>query len=141
MTLGSIFDIAGSGMNAESQRMRASAGNMANSNVTAGTPDDVYRAQYPVFKAVQQQANHFMDEKLVAGVEVAGIYESEAEPIQRYEPNNPLADEDGLVYAPNISYVEEMANMISASRAYQINVEMVNTAKQLMQRTLQLGEQ
>lgn len=137
MSLGSVFQIAGSGMTAESRRLEASAGNMANANVVAGNPDDVYKPQYPVFKAVQNQANHFMNEKMIAGVEVTGVYESEADPIQHYEPNNPLADADGFVYAPNISTVEEMANMISASRSYQINIEMLNTAKQLMQHTLQ----
>jgi len=142
MSLGNIFEIAGSGMRAEAKRMETSAGNLANAGVESGSPDDVYKAQYPIFKAVQDKANHFMNnDKPISGVEVAGIYESEEDPIQRYEPHNPLADENGLVYTPNISTVEEMANMISASRAYQVNIEMMSTAKQLIQRTLQLGEQ
>ncbi|KTC74679.1 flagellar basal body rod protein FlgC [Legionella birminghamensis] len=140
MSLGRIFDIASSGLAAETTRMTTSASNMNNANVTASNPDDTYRAQYPVFSTVQEQAGGLLNPGIRPGVKVSGIYESETPPVMRYEPNNPLADKDGFVYAPNISYVEEMANLISASRAYQMNLEMINTTKQLMQRTLQLGE-
>ncbi|RAP37971.1 flagellar basal body rod protein FlgC [Legionella quinlivanii] len=140
MSLGKIFDIAGTGLAAETTRMTASASNMNNANVATGNPDETYRAQYPVFSTVQEQMNGLAGLESRPGVKVTGIYESETPPIQRYEPNNPLADADGFVYAPNISYVEEMANLISASRSYQMNLEMINTTKQLMQRTLQLGE-
>ena len=81
-----------------------------------------------------------MGQKISAGVAVDDIVETESDPIARYEPNNPLADDKGFVYAPNINHVEEMANMISASRSYQMDIEVLNTTKQLMQRTLQLGE-
>lgn len=140
MSLNTIFDIASSGLTAETTRMSTTASNMSNANVTSGNSDDVYKAQYPVFNAIQEQANLAMNGGHKPGVRVSNIYESTAEPISHFEPNNPIADENGYVYAPNINYVEEMANMISASRAYQLNLEMIGTAKQLMQRTLQLGQ-
>ncbi|CZH61005.1 Putative proximal rod protein [Legionella pneumophila] len=140
MSLNAIFDIAASAMTAETVRLTTSAGNMSNANVEAGSPDEVYQAKYPVFKSVQENANQWMGEQIKAGVKLDGIYESDAEPHRRYDPNSPIADNDGFVYTSNINYVEEMANIISASRSYQMNIELLNTTKQLMQRTLQLGE-
>lgn len=140
MSLNSIFDIAGSAMTAETARITTSAGNMGNANVEASSPDDVYQAKYPIFETVQENQTQWMDGQVAAGVQLKGIYESTAEPSKRYEPNSPMADEKGFVYTSNINHVEEMANIISASRSYQMNVELINTTKQLMQRTLQLGE-
>lgn len=140
MSLVSVFDIAGSGMSAETARLTASAQNMTNANIEVGNPQDVYQARYPVFEAVQEQANKWMGDKQTAGVKVQGIYLSEAAPSMRYEPNNPKADASGYVYTSNVSTVEEMANMISASKAYQMNVNVMNMIKQMMQQTLQLGE-
>ncbi|KTC94179.1 flagellar basal body rod protein FlgC [Legionella erythra] len=144
MSLNTIFDIASSGLVAETTRMSTSASNMSNANVVAGNPDDVYRPQYPLFQSMQEQANLSVRNAIAgsaaAGVQVAGIYESELEPVLRYDPSNPLANEAGYVYVPNVNFVEEMANMISASRAYQVNLEVISSAKQLMQRTLQLGQ-
>ncbi|KTD48937.1 flagellar basal body rod protein FlgC [Legionella rubrilucens] len=143
MSLNTIFDIASSGLVAETTRMSTTASNMSNANVVAGNPDDVYRPQYPLFQSVQEQANLSIRNAIAgktAGVQVAGIYESELEPVLRYDPGNPLANEAGYVYVPNVNLVGEMANMISASRAYQVNLEVISSAKQLMQRTLQLGQ-
>ncbi len=140
MSLNAIFDIAGSAMVAETARLKTSAGNMSNANIDAGSPEDVYKAKYPIFKAVQNNANQWIGEQMQGGVQLKGIYESEAEPIKRYEPNNPVADANGFVYTADINTVEEMTNVISASRSYEMNIEMLNTTKQLMQRTLQLGE-
>lgn len=143
MSLNNIFDIAGSAMSAETVRMSTSASNMANANVVVGSPDEVYQAQYPVFTAIQAEANAAMaanGQQPFGGVSVTGIYQSDADPFKRFEPNNPVADQDGFVYAPAVNHVEEMANMISASRSYQINLELIGTTKQLMQRTLQLGQ-
>ncbi|MDX1837083.1 flagellar basal body rod protein FlgC [Legionella taurinensis] len=143
MSLNTVFDIASSGLVAETTRMSTTASNMSNANVVAGNPDDVYRPQYPLFQSVQEQANLSVRNAIAgktAGVEVAGIYESELEPVLRYDPSNPLANEAGYVYVPNVNMVGEMANMISASRAYQVNLEVISSAKQLMQRTLQLGQ-
>ncbi|CDZ78134.1 Putative proximal rod protein [Legionella massiliensis] len=140
MSLNNIFDISGSALVAETRRLTTSASNLTNANVVVGNPDDVYRAQYPIFTTVQQQAEHWMGDQVKAGVAVTGIYESQTEPVKRYEPNNPIADADGFVYAPKISSVEEMANVISASRAYEMGINVINTAKQLIQKTLQLGQ-
>lgn len=139
MTLTAIFDMAGSAMTAETERLSTSASNMSNANVEASSPDEVYKAKYPIFKSIQENANQWMGEQMGGGVRLAGIYESQADALKRYEPNNPMADQKGFVYTPNINYVEEMANVISASRSYQMNVELLSTTKQLMQRTLQLG--
>jgi flagellar basal-body rod protein FlgC len=140
MSLNTVFDIASSGMIAETARLSSSAQNMTNANVTVGNPNDVYQPRYPVFAAVQEQANQWMGDKTKAGVELKGVYVSNAPPTMRYEPNNPIADANGYVYTPNVSSVEEMANMISASKSYEMDVNMLNTTKQLMQRVLQLGQ-
>lgn len=140
MSLTNIFDISGSALVAETKRLTASASNLTNANVAAGSADEVYKAQYPVFSTVQEQAEQWVGDQVKGGVAVTGIYESNTEPVKRYEPNNPLADGDGFVYAPKINSVEEMANVISASRAYEMGVNVLNTAKQLIQKTLQLGQ-
>ncbi len=140
MSLDTIFAIASSGMSAETTRLSTSASNLSNANVVAGNPADVYQAQYPIFQTVQEQASAWMNDQVKAGVQVTGIYTSTAEPVASYQPNHPLADGDGMVYSPAVNYAEEMANVISASRAYQMNIEMMDTAKKLMQRTLQLGQ-
>lgn len=140
MSLGSVFDIASSGMVAETERLSTSAQNMTNANIEVGNPNDVYQPRYPIFEAVQQEANQWMGENLKAGVKLQGIYTSNAPPSMRYEPNNPIADANGYVYTSNISTVEEMANMISASKSYQMDINMFTMTKQLMQQTLQLGQ-
>lgn len=140
MSLNAIFDIAGSGMSAETARLTNSAENMTNANIEVGSPDQAYQPRYPIFQAVQEEANQWIGDNVKAGVKLEGVYVSNAPPTARYEPNNPIADGNGYVYTSNVSYVEEMANMISASKSYQMDIELLNTTKQLMQRTLQLGE-
>ncbi|MCE0724059.1 MULTISPECIES: flagellar basal body rod protein FlgC [Legionella] len=140
MTLSAIFNIAGSALTAETARLTTSAENMSNANVESGSVDEVYKAKYPIFKAVQEHANQWMGEHVSGGVQLKGTYESTLDPQRRYAPDNPLADKDGFVYTPNVNYVEEMANVISASRSYQMDVELLNTTKQLLLRTLKLGE-
>lgn len=140
MSLTNIFDISGSGLVAETKRMSTSASNMSNANVVTGSADDTYKAQYPIFTTVQQQAAQWMNNQTKGGVGLSGTYESTADPVKRYEPSNPVADGDGFVYAPNISSTAEMANIISAARSYEMDVNVLSTAKQLIQKTLQLGE-
>lgn len=136
-----IFDIAGSGISAQSVRLNTVASNLANADSVSGDPATVYRARHPVFEsvkaAVAAQANG--TDAGSAAVRVRGIVESTADPTERYEPGNPLANADGNVYSPNVNAIEEMTDMISASRAYQNNVEVLNTSKQLMLATLKLG--
>ena len=134
-----IFDIAGSGMSAQSVRLNTVASNLANAESISGDPAQVYRAKHPVFQATQPEAAGVAG-NAGSGVRVAGIIESRAEPQRRYEPGNPLADAQGYVYAPSVNVVEEMVDMISASRADQNDVEVMNTARNLMLATLKLGQ-
>ncbi|MCW8878749.1 MAG: flagellar basal body rod protein FlgC [Kangiellaceae bacterium] len=141
MGLYDIFDISGSAMSAQSIRLNTTASNIANADSVASSTEETYRARHPVFRAVLNGINSGVkNDSPVAGVQVAGIIESKAEPVARYQPDNPLADENGYVYAPNVNVVEEMANMISASRAYQSNVQVANLTKSLLTKTLSLGK-
>jgi flagellar basal-body rod protein FlgC len=137
-----IFDIVGSGLSAQSVRLNTVASNLANADSVSGDPNTVYKARHPVFQAVQAAVGQnatATDAASGATVRVKGIVQSNALPTERYEPGNPLADEQGNVYAPNVNVIEEMTDMISASRAYQDNVEVLNTSKNLMLATLKLG--
>lgn len=135
MSLFRIFDISGSALHAQGVRMNTTASNMANMDSISSSINQTYRARQPVFAAQLDEA-----EDSVAGVSVLGIVESDKPLQQEYRPDHPLANADGFVNLPNVNPVEEMANMISASRAYQANVEVLNTSKQMMMRTLALGE-
>ncbi len=135
MGLFNVFDVAGSAMNAQTVRLNTISSNLANADSVSGNPAQVYKAKSPVFETLLQQA---VDKNSV-GVRVKEIMESTAAPLVRYEPNHPLADAEGNIYSPNINTVEEMANMMSASRSYQNNVEVFNTSKQLLMRTISLG--
>ncbi len=136
MGLFNVFDVAGSAMNAQSLRMNVTASNLANAGSVSGDPEKVYRAKQPVFSTFTQS---LVEQSGVAGVRVDGIVDSGA-PLQlRYQPDHPEADADGNVYATNVNTVEEMVNMMSASRSYKNNVEMINTTKDLLLQTLSLG--
>jgi len=134
-----LFEVSGSALSAQSVRLNAVASNMANAQVATQDPDSTYRAKHPVFASVIRGVNGHDD--TTTPVRVAGILESRAEPRAEYLPNHPLSNEEGYVFKPNVNVVEEMANMISASRSYQNNVEVMNTTKQLLLRTLQMGQQ
>lgn len=133
----SIFDIAGSGMSAQSVRLNATASNLANADSVAATPEAAYRAKHPVFQAVEPTAGSRPES---AAVRVAGVVESRDAPERRYQPGHPLADAEGYVYAPRVSVVDEMVNMISASRSYQNDVEVMKTARDLLLATLKIGQ-
>ena len=134
------FDIAGSGMAAQSVRLNTTASNLANADSVSGTAAGVYKPRHPIFEAVRAQLASQGASDTNPAVRVRGIYESTAPANQRYEPGNPLADTNGYVYAPAVNVVEEMVNMISASRSYQNNVEVMNTSKDLLLATLRLGQ-
>ena len=141
MSLFNIFDISGSGMSAQTIRLNTTASNIANADSIASSRGETYKARHPVFQTVLNNVStDSQNGPARAGVMVAGIVESQAEAVARYQPDNPLADEEGFVYAPNINLVEEMANMISASRSYQSNVQVASTAKTLLSKTLSLGQ-
>ncbi|HUN26928.1 MAG TPA: flagellar basal body rod protein FlgC [Steroidobacteraceae bacterium] len=141
-----IFDIAGSGLSAQSVRLNTVASNLANADSVSGSPATVYKALHPVFQAVQQALGSGLSGTFSTGagsdaaVRVAGIVQSQAPPTVRNDPGNPLADANGNVYSPNVNVIEEMTDMISASRSYQDDVEVMNTAKDLMLATLKLGQ-
>lgn len=138
----SIFDIAGSGMSAQSVRLNATASNLANADSVAATPEAAYRAKHPVFQAIEPATAGTPSPagNPGAAVRVAGVIESVDAPERRYQPGHPLADAEGYVYTPRVNVVDEMVNMISASRSYQNDVEVMKTARDLMLATLRLGQ-
>lgn len=143
MSLNNIFEIAGSGMSAQTIRLNTTASNIANAESASSSYGETYRARYPVFSAVMSEANSGFangEGGKAGSVEVAAIVESDKPLQQRFEPDNPLANEDGVVFYPNVNIVEEMTNMISASRSFQANVDVMNTSKTMMQRILTLGQ-
>lgn len=135
-----IFEIAGSGMAAQSVRLNTVASNLANADSVSGSAETAYRARHPVFEAVRAEMRAGQAGAGDAAVRIREIVEDTRAPEMRYEPGNPLANAEGYVFAPNVNVVEEMVNMISASRSYQNNAEVMNTARTLLQRTLQIGQ-
>lgn len=140
MSLDSVFSIAGSGMNAQSLRLNTTASNLANADAAASSIEETYRGRHPVFAAMSDAMSLDKKSDASVGVGVLGIVESNAPLQPRYEPGHPLSNDEGYVYYPNVNVVEEMTNMISASRSFQMNVEVMNSAKQMMQRVLTLGQ-
>lgn len=136
MSLFSVFNVAGSALSAQTVRLNATASNLANADSAAATEQDVYRARHPVFTEFRAA----LDATAGSGVRVAGIVEDTTPAQRRFAPDHPLANDEGYVFFPDINVVEEMADMISASRNYQNNVEVVNTSKQLLLNLLRLGQ-
>ncbi|MEA1062436.1 flagellar basal body rod protein FlgC [Apirhabdus apintestini] len=134
MALFSIFDISGSAMMAQSQRLNVSASNMANADSVVGPDGEPYQAKQVVFKVDASAGQQ------IGGVRVSEVVNDPTPPRLEYDPGNPLADEKGYVKKPNVNVVSEMANTISASRSYQANVEVMSTTKSLMLKTLTLGQ-
>ena len=145
MALNRVMDIAGSALNAQSVRLNTTASNLANAGSVSGDPNKVYRARNPVFEAIPgyQTSPSFrvFAENATAsyGVRVTDVVESQQPLTQRYAPDHPEADADGNVYVTNVNTVAEMVNMISASRAYQSNIEIMTTTKELLVQTLSIG--
>jgi len=129
------FEISGSAISAQSVRLNTTASNMANSESVASSADEAYRTRQPVFQAMMKDQNSPAE----VGVRILGIVENQADIMRQYDPNHPMANEEGYIYGNNVNAVEEMANMISASRAYQNNVEVLNTSRDLLLRALSLG--
>lgn len=129
------FQISGSAISAQSVRLNTIASNMANAETIAGSEAEAYRARETVFQSYLENSRHPAE----AGVKMLGIVQSNAPIRSKYDPENPLANEQGFVFTSNVNTVEEMVNMLSSSRSYQNNVEVLNTSKELMLRTLSLG--
>ncbi|MBT9460719.1 MAG: flagellar basal body rod protein FlgC [Rugosibacter sp.] len=133
MSLLNVFSIAGSALTAQSARLNAVASNLANADSVVGADGQPYRAKQVVFQATPVEGGG-------VGVRVTQLVESAAPLRMMYDPKNPAADAQGYVALPNVNVVDEMVNMISASRSYQNNVEVMNTAKALLQKTLAIGQ-
>ena len=152
MGLYNVFDIAGSSMSAQSVRLNTVASNLANADVVSSTEAGAYRSRQPVFAAVMDALNgtgqsvgqsgatqYGMAQGQSSGVRVAGIVEDNAVARKEYQPEHPLANKEGYIFKSNVNAIEEMANMMAASRSYQNNVEVFNTSKQLLLKTLNMG--
>ncbi len=148
MSLTNVFNIAGTGMNAQSIRLNTTASNIANAETVSSSIEETYKARKPWFAVLDKQwkdvdrLNRKLDirSKMGDGVQVKGIVESDHPLKKRFEPYHPMSDAEGYVTYPNVNIVEEMTDMMSSSRSYQMNVEVMKTAKQLLQRTLTLGQ-
>ena len=136
MSLVNVFDIAGGAMNAQTVRLNVTASNLANAGSVHGDPAQVYRARQPVFASF---SNAMGETWSGSGVRLEGIVESRAPLSMHHRPDHPDANADGNVYASNVNTVEEMVNMLSASRSYQNSIELMNTTKDLMLQTLSIG--
>lgn len=139
MSMFRIFDVAGSAVSAQSQRLNVVASNLANADTVAGPDGSAYKARQVVFQTVLMGTRD--QPEGAAGVRVSTVREDEAPGRRVHDPKHPSADADGYVTYSNVNSVEEMVNMISASRSYQNSVEVMNTAKSLLQKTLQMGQQ
>lgn len=133
MSLFNIFNVSGSAMSAQAQRLNTVASNLANADSVTSASGEAYRAKQVVFEAVPTEAGG-------TGVRVAQVVEDASPLKQVYDPKHPMADDKGFVTMPNVNVVDEMVNMLSASRSYQTNVETMNAAKALLLKTLTLGQ-
>lgn len=134
MSLFNVFNIASSSMAAQSQRLNVVASNLANADSATSSTGEPYRSRQVVFSTLQ------ITDKGASGVKVAGVVH-DASPMKRiYEPKHPMADADGYITMPNVNVVDEMVNMMSASRSYQNSVDMMNTTKTLLQKALTIGQ-
>lgn len=134
MSLFNVFKVSGSAVSAQSQRLNVVSSNLANAESVAGPDGQPYKARQVVFQTQMMDA-----QESAAGVRVASVVEDQGAPRRVHDPEHPLADDNGYVTLTNVNVVEEMVNMISASRSYQTNVDVMNTAKSLLQKTLQMG--
>jgi flagellar basal-body rod protein FlgC len=140
MSLFNVFNTAGSALNAQTIRLNTTASNLANAESVDGDPSKVYRARHPVFRTMLDPTDGGFDgENATAGVRVLGVVESTAPPTMRYQPDHPLANKDGYIYMSNVNSIEEMTNMISAQRSFATNVEAINTARDLLLKTISMG--
>ena len=138
MSLFNVFNVTGSAMSAESVRLNTTSSNLANANSVSSSAEETYKARHPVFAAALQSASYQREESVP--VQVKGIVESQKPLSAEYNPQHPLANAEGYIYKPNVNVMEEMANMISASRSYQSNVQVADASKQMLMSTLQMGK-
>ncbi|MFT6770754.1 flagellar basal body rod protein FlgC [Congregibacter sp.] len=139
MSLFDAISVAATSLDAQSTRLNTISSNLANANAVSSSAEETYRAQYPVFETILNELSNGNGMDAVSGVRVSGIAQSDLPAVREYVPTHPMADDEGFIYRPAINSVEEMANMMEASRSYQDSIEAMNTAKQLIMRTLTLG--
>jgi flagellar basal-body rod protein FlgC len=139
MSFNRIYDIAGSAMRAQTVRLDTVASNLANADSVSGSEETAFRALKPVFSTVYQNVQE-ADAMASANVQIAGVVQSDREVQRRLEPDNPLADQDGYVYLANVNPVEEMADMMGASRSFETSVEVMNRIGSMQQGLLKLGQ-
>ena len=139
MSLFNAINVAATALEAQSVRLNTISSNLANATAVSSSEEGTYKAQYPVFEAVFNELSAAGDAGASAGVRVSGIVQSELPARREYSPSHPLADDEGFIYRSPVNSVEEIANMMEASRSYQDSIEAMNTAKQLILRTLTLG--
>ncbi|MDN3700020.1 flagellar basal body rod protein FlgC [Vibrio artabrorum] len=137
MSLFNVFNVTGSAMSAESVRLNTTSSNLANAGSVSSSAEETYKARHAVFGA---ELNRASNSDYTVPVKVLGIVESDKPLSAEYNPDHPLANDEGYIYKPNVNVMEEMANMISASRAYQTNVQVADSSKQMLLRTLQMGQ-
>jgi len=140
MSMDNIFGIAGTALNAQLTRMNATASNLANAGTVATSEKDAFRGKRPVFKALVDEQMTNAGAAYVGGVKIDRMVEDNIPPRRVSDPKNLMADKDGYVYQSNVSEVTEMVEMMAAARSYQNNVEVINTARQLMMRTLDIAK-
>ena len=138
MSLFAAIDVAATSLEAQSVRLNTISSNLANANTVSSSEGETYRAQYPVFETIYSELTAAEDGSS-AGVRVSEIVQSELPARREYAPTHPMADEEGFIYRPAVNSIEEVANMMEASRSYQDSIEAMNTAKQMILRTLTLG--
>ena len=136
MSMFNILDISATAMHAQTVRLNTVASNMANADSISSNAEDTYRSKQPVFQTILDNSRG----EPQGGVRVKEIVESQEPLKMEFSPNHPMANKDGYIFRPNVNAVEEMANMMSASRSYETNIEVMNTSKQLLIRTIQLGK-
>jgi flagellar basal-body rod protein FlgC len=138
MSLDRIFNIAGSALNAQTTRMNTTASNLANSGTVTGKENEAFRAKRTVFKTILEQQQKPHEQGFAGGVRIEKILDDPSPIRKMSEPNNPMADKDGYVYLANVNEMTEMVEMMAASRSYQNNVEVVNTTRQMLMRTIDI---
>ena len=138
MSLNNIFGIAGTALNAQMVRMNSTASNMANASTMASSQEEAYKAKRPVFEALLNQEMTTQGAQFKGGVRVSGMVDDQTPNPKIHDPGTPMSDKEGFVYTSNVNEVVEMVEMMAASRSYQNNVEVVNTARKLMMRTLEI---
>jgi len=136
MSLFEIFNVAGSGMSAQTVRMTTTASNLSNADTVANSEAEAYHGLHPVFQTQYKKAN----DQISASVQVTDIVENQTPSRKQYQPSHPMADKEGYVYLSNVNVIESMTDMISASRSFEMNARVMNMTKQMMQRTLDMGK-